>query len=85
MTTEDVEQLEAELDAVELPFGPSDPMVLLESLEKPRGAVIQMKASETDAARNLACAAREGGDVSPEIKERMAKDKAQHEQNRIKE
>ena len=58
MTTEDVEQLEAELDEIELPFGPSDPMVLLEGLKTPPSMILPTKAKETETARNLACAAR---------------------------
>lgn len=87
MTTEDVELLEAELDEIELPFGPSDPATLLRRLEAGvrRTVVLPFDANKSEAARNLACAAREGGEVSAEIKERMAKDKAQHEQRRVEE
>lgn len=84
LSTDEVQQVEAELEKIKLPFGPSNPLDLLMTLDKKAGSqrILQFTGIENDVARNLARAAREGGELSAEIEERMARDKANHEQER---
>jgi hypothetical protein len=83
LTIEEVAAIESELPCIKLPFGPSDPMVLLASLASIDRdddlLTLPFPTVDTDTARNLARAAREGGTLSAEIERRMAEDKSKHQ------
>ena len=83
-TMEEVAALDAELRNVDLPFEPSDPDEVLKKLDvdTEEDAVILTFSSLDDAsARNLARASRQGGELTDEIEQRMADDKAKFLQN----
>ncbi len=65
MTIDDVTALEAELPKIKVPFGPSDPSELLERLDSAgqtdTSSILAFRKVESETARNLARAAREGG------------------------
>jgi len=76
---EEVAALDAELASFDLPFGPSDPDKLLRRLDTVNStrSIISppFPPLETSSVRNLSRAAREGGELTPEIEQRMATDK----------
>ena len=79
-TVEEVAAFDAELSEVELPFGPSDPDELLRTLDSEvdadeQEAILPFATMEATS-RNLARAARQGGELTEEIEQRMADDKA---------
>lgn len=83
-TVEEVAALDAELVHVDLPFEPSDPDEILKKLdvETEEDIVVLPFASLDDASvRNLARAARQGGELTDDIEQRMADDKAKFLQN----
>lgn len=83
-TVEEVAALDAGLVNVDLPFEPSDPDEILKKLdvETEDDAVVLPFAGLDDASvRNLARAARQGGELTDEIEQRMANDKARFLQN----
>ena len=79
-TVEEIAAFDAELSDVDLPFGPSDPDELLKRLETEVDAdeqeVILPFATMEETSRNLARAARQGGELTEDIEQRMADDKA---------
>ena len=78
-TMDEVAAIDAELSNVELPFGPNNPDELLKRLDidsHDSGVVLQLPQSDEGSVRNLARAAREGGELTTEIEQRMADDKA---------
>lgn len=85
MTIDEVAEIESQLDSIELPFSSSDPFELLKKLEFNETVAFpgtaQSSAVEMESVRNLARAAREGGVISAEVENRMAEDKAKHQQN----
>jgi hypothetical protein len=82
ITIDDVAAVEADLPNTQLPFGPSDPFDLLRKLESGEGietpVVLPFPSAANETERNLARAAREGGELSLEVERRMAEDKAKH-------
>ena len=86
MTIEEISAIEAELLNVKLPFGPSDPRELLRRLEDARSddeaaTILSFAKVDTESVNNLARAARHGGELSREIEQRMADDKAKYLQS----
>jgi hypothetical protein len=83
MTIEEVAAVESELDSVELPFAESNPFELLKKLDVNDADLVSGPASfdavAADFTRNLARAAREGGEISSDVGHRMAEDKARHQ------
>ncbi|MDA7978970.1 MAG: hypothetical protein MPJ50_09405 [Pirellulales bacterium] len=79
-TVEEVAAFDAELSDVDLPFGASDPEELLKKLETEVDAdeqeVILPFTTMEETSRNLARAARQGGELTEDIERRMADDKA---------
>lgn len=79
-TIEEVAAFDAELSDVDLPFGPSDPDELLKRLETEfdddEQEVILSSTAMKETSRNLARAARLGGELTEDIEQRMADDKA---------
>ena len=82
MSSQDIAAIESELAEFTPPFSPSDPRELLKRLEA--GAVDESVASipfptaDAESIRNLARAARDGGELSEDIEQRMAEDKAKY-------
>lgn len=69
------EQLMAE-EPVKLPQGLADPFAILSRpSRRPRFSVPLPESASGSAEQNLARAAREGGDIPPEVQEQMAKDR----------
>ena len=85
MTIEEIAAIEAELPNIKLPFRPSDPRELLKRLgtgsSDESAAVLPFPKAETESVRNLARAARDGGDLTADVEQRMADDKAKYLQN----
>ena len=84
MTLDEVARVEAEFDDIELPASLRDPNEILsrldnDAVDQPH-STIPVDTINVDAVRNLARAAREGGDISPEVEQRMREDKARIEQ-----
>lgn len=80
-TIEEVAALDAELSDVELPFGPSDPDALLKKLDVDANVgneepILSFFTAMQGTSRNLAQAARQGGELTDDIRQRMADDKA---------
>ena len=79
-TVREVAALDQELPNLALPFSPVDPESLLGQLDSSRNdqevISIPLVTSDTDASRNLARAARQGGELTQKIEDRMAEDKA---------
>ena len=79
-SVEEVAALDAKLASTELPFGPSDPDELLERLDSKDNAedttTLAFPQPNVESVRNLARAAREGGELTTEIEQQMAADKA---------
>lgn len=83
-TVEDVAAMDAELINVELPFEPSDPDEILKKLDvdtEEDAVVLPFTSLDVASVRNLARAARQGGELTDEIERRMADDKARFLQN----
>ncbi len=84
MTLDEVARVETELDGIELPFSQSDPAALLKQLDENEEdgtrSTLPFNVVDTDTVRNLARAAREGGELSTEIESRMEDDKSRHQQ-----
>ncbi len=85
MTIEEVSAIEAELPNVKLPFGPSDPRELLKRLDSrsddEAATILAFPKVDTESVNNLARAARQGGELSEEIEQRMAEDKTKYLQS----
>jgi hypothetical protein len=75
-TPEEVARAEADCDeeSVELPDSLRDPRALLGRKNAPRSAPRRSPHVDQSAVDNLACAARNGGDVSPDVEAAMNKD-----------
>jgi len=79
-SVQEVAALDADLDSYVPPFSPTDPNELLKRL----GPMDSVKIAtalpttplDTPSVRNLAHAAREGGELTPEIEQQMVADKA---------
>jgi hypothetical protein len=77
-TPEEVQAAEAEIDEerIELPLSLRDPMAILDKKAKP--AVVlpfpKRPAVDAEAVSNMACAARNGSDISPEVLSQMEVD-----------
>ena len=83
-TVEEVAALDAELGSVDFPFEPSDPDEMLRKLDADAeecAVVLQFVGLDDASVRNLARAARQGGELTDEIEQRMADDKAKFLQN----
>lgn len=84
LTVEEVAAMDAELVNADLPFEPRDPEEVLNRLDMDTevDAVVLPFAGLNDACvRNLARAARQGGELTDEIEHRMAEDKAKFLRN----
>lgn len=85
MTLEEIVAIEAELPNVKLPFGPSDPRELLKRLiartDDEASKTLSFPNVDTESVNNLARAARQGGELSEEVEQRMAEDKAKYLQH----
>src|SRR5438132_1482814 len=58
-------------DSVELPAILRDPLAILKSKSAPRSEPRRSPYVDQSAVENLACAARKGGEISPEVEEAM--------------
>ncbi|MCI0458581.1 MAG: hypothetical protein L0Z62_16580 [Gemmataceae bacterium] len=81
-TPADVARAEAELasDSVELPESLRDPFAILDTCPPKRPEPAPATPDE-ETAELLARAAREGGEIPPEVEERMRQDRAKAEQD----
>lgn len=78
-TPEEVETAEAELgnERVQLPPSLRDPLAILRRTPRP-GAVIKLPAPpDTDAVNKMACAAKNGSEIPPDVLAQMDADEAQ--------
>lgn len=75
-TPEQVARAEAEFDeeSVELPNSLRDPLSILKRKNAPRTEPRRSPHIDQSAVDNLACAARNGGEVSPDVEAAMNKD-----------
>lgn len=75
-TPEEVARAEADFDeeSVELPDSLRDPLAILKRQNAPRAEPKRSPHIDQSAVDNLACAARNGGDVSPDVEAAMNKD-----------
>lgn len=83
-TVEEVAAMDAELVNVDLPFEPSDFDEILKKLDvdtEEDAVVLPFARLDDSSIRNLARAARLGGELTEEIEHRMADDKAKFLQN----
>lgn len=83
-TVDEVAALDAEIGNVDLPFGPSDPDEILKRMDvdtEENGVILTFPSFDDASVRNLARAARQGGELTDEIEQRMADDKAKFLQN----
>ena len=80
-TEEDVALAEAEMEKseVRLPQQLSDPGELLRSSRKKRSPAARVVSSSQQTEENLAWAARNGGEIGPEVRERMRMDRQRAE------
>jgi hypothetical protein len=80
-TPDEVEQAEANFDenTVELPASLRDPFAILKRPIVQRGEPRRSPVVDQTAIDNLACAARNGGDIPPEIEKAMDKDEKEVE------
>lgn len=85
MRIEEIAAIEAELANAKLPFGPSDPLSLLKRLstrpDDEAATILSFPKVNAESVNNLARAARQGGELSIEVEQRMAEDKARYLQN----
>jgi hypothetical protein len=85
LSIDEITAIESELENIELPFGPSDPRALLERLstgsDREESTILLIPIVDTEDVNNLARAARQGGELSKEVEQRMAEDKAKYLQN----
>lgn len=81
---EEVETAEAELASkpVELPPSLRDPLAILRRKAKPRAVPNLPAPADTDAAENMACAARNGSNIPPEVLAQMEADEARADAER---
>lgn len=78
-TVEEVAKLDAELVHLDLPFEPGDPDEILQKLDEEveeDAIVLPFSGLDDASVRNLARAARQGNDLTADIEQRMADDKA---------
>ena len=79
-SVDEVAALDAELASFELPFGSTDSGKLLKRLDAANSTkaatILPFPLPDTPSARNLARAAREGGELTTETEQQMAIDKA---------
>jgi hypothetical protein len=83
-TVEEVEAAEAELAGkpVELPPHLRDPLAILKRKAKPRAVPHKPVSTDTTAAENMACAARNGSEIPPDVLAQMDADEARAEAER---
>jgi hypothetical protein len=80
-TPEEVARAEGELDEekVELPASLRDPLAILRRKNAPRTQPRRAPHVDQSAADNMACAARNGGEIPPEVEAAMDRDEADAE------
>ncbi len=81
-TPEEVARAEASFDEdlVELPVSLRDPLAILKGMSSPRKAARPSPHVDESAVDNLACAARNGGEIPPEVEKVMDQDEEATEQ-----
>src|SRR5690349_20788727 len=79
-TPADVERAEKEMQMpAELPQSLRDPLAVLDGRTPVRLAPPPSVAADLTAAENMACAARHGGEIPPEVRAKMEQDRKQAE------
>jgi hypothetical protein len=75
-TPEEVAEVEAKLNesAVELPASLRDPLAILKAKRPSRSVLRQPPQVDVSAIENMSCAARNGGEISPEVEKVMDED-----------
>jgi hypothetical protein len=75
-TPEEVARAEAEFDedSVELPASLRDPLAILKGKPAPRSVPRPSPYVDQSAVENLACAARNGGEIPPDVEKKMDQD-----------
>ena len=81
-SVEEVAAIDADLASFELPFSPSDPNELLKQLDSENtvkvATILSFTPLDSPSLQNLARAARNGNELTTEIEQRMAADKAKY-------